>query len=203
MMNPFFLSVVLFCAAFTTQWCDAGKKWLIYERCELAEEGNLDGDSFSVKALTGYTYLFKLHGVDCPEVSNGAKSNFKDQVKYFSIEEKDLIEWGEKAAKFSKDFLSEPFTVYTQKVKAPGSGAKSRYYAIIVNAEGKRLDEALLEAGFGRVFGKGAEWEKPFWSRTKADLPRKMKEDRFLTKLRIIANKAKRENRGVWSAKSR
>ena len=190
-----------FCVLLTTQICDAGKKWLIYERCELAEEQNFDGDVFSVKALTGHTYSFKLHGVDCPEVSDRAKSRIKDQVKYFKVDEKELMEWGAKAADFSKDFLSAPFTVYTQKVKASGSGTTSRYYAVIVNAEGKRLDEALLEAGLARAFGKGAEWEEPFWGRTKADLPRKMKEDRFLIKLRFVGNKAKREKKGIWGEK--
>ena len=111
-----------------------------------------------------------------------------------------MIKWGEKVAKFAKKFLRKPFTVYTQKVKAPGSSSKARYYAIIVNSEGKRLDEALVEAGLARVYGKGAEWDEPFWGKTKADLPRKMEADRYMTKLRFMENKAKREKVGIWGA---
>ena len=180
----------------------SGKKWLIYERCELTEdEKGMDGDSFSVKALTGYTYLFQLHGVECPDADTGSESRMTTQAKAFKIDKKEVNKWGVKADQFAKNFLSEPFTVYTQKVKASGSGSKSRYYAIIVNSEGKRLDEALMEAGLARSYGKGAGWDKPFWGKTKADLPRKIDADRFLTKLRLLQNKAKRNKVGIWGAK--
>lgn len=177
----------------------AGQQWLIYERCELAEGRYFDGDSFSVKALTGYTYIFRLHGVDSPESDERIKSRITAQAKEFKIEEKNVVKWGEKAAKFAEKFLRKPFTVYTQKVKAPGASSKSRYYAIIVNADGKRLSEALVEAGLARVHGKGAEWDKPFWGKTKADLGRKMDADRYMTRLRILENKAKRDKRGIWA----
>lgn len=180
--------------------CASGKKWLIYERCELADDAYFDGDSFSVKALTGYTYVFRLHAVDCPESDDRVKSRLTEQAKDFKVKEEEIIKWGEKAAKFSKKFLSKPFTVYTQKVKAPGSSSKNRYYAIIVNSEGKRLSEALVEAGLARAYGKGASWDEPFWKKTKADLPRKMDADRYMTKLRFAANKAKREKVGIWGA---
>ena len=131
----------------------AGKQWLVYERCELVDEKYFDGDSFYVKALTGYTYIFRLQGVDCPESDDRVKSRITAQAEDFEVEEKEVIKWGEKAAKFTKKFLRKPFTVYTQKVKAPGSSSKARYYAIIVNSDGKRLSEALVEAGLARVHG--------------------------------------------------
>jgi len=199
-------SLLLICSLLTFVMGDvalAGKKWLIYERCELVDEKYFDGDSFSIKALTGYTYVFRLHGVDCPETDDRVKSRITAQAKDFEIEEKDVIKWGEKASKFTKKFLRKPFTVYTQKVKAPGSSSKSRYYAIIVNSEGKRLDEALIEAGLARAYGKGAEWDEPFWGKTKADLPRKIEVDRFMTKLRFMENKAKRDKKGVWDTKKK
>jgi len=151
-----------------------------------------------VKALTGYTYIFRLQGVDCPESDDRVKSRVAAQAKDFGIKEKDVIKWGEKATKFSKKFLRKPFTVYTQKVKAQGSSSRARYYAIIVNSEGKRLDEALVEAGLARVHGVGASWDEPFWGKTKADLPRRIDSERFMTKLRFVQNKAKREKVGVW-----
>ena len=176
----------------------AGKKWLIYERCELADEKYFDGDSFSVKALTGYTYVFRLYGVDCPEMDKRVRSRLKAQAKEFKMEEKEVLKWGKKSARFARHFLRKPFTVYTRKIKAGGASKKARYYAIIVNSEGKRLDEALVEAGLARVYGKPADWDKPFWGKTKADLPRQMDERRFMTRLRILQNKAKREKAGIW-----
>jgi len=192
------LYLVLLLGLFTATAGAKGKKWLVYERCELVDDKYFDGDSFSVKSLTGYTYVFRLYGVDCPETDDRVKSRLTEQAKEFEIEEKDVIKWGKEAKKFAKKFLRKPFTVYTQKSKARGASKKSRYYAIVVNADGKRLDEALIEAGLARAFGKGAEWDEPFWGKTKADLPRKIEAKRFMTKLRILENKAKREDQGVW-----
>lgn len=183
---------------FATSSDASGKKWSVYERSELVDDKYFDGDSFSVKALTGYTYVFRLYGVDCPETDRRVKSRLVEQGKEFGLGEKDVILWGRKAKAFTRKFLRKPFTVYTQKIKAGGSSKKKRYYAIIVNAEGKRLDEALIEAGLARAYGMGAEWDKPFWKKTKADLPKRMKSKRFLTKLRILENKAKREKAGIW-----
>ena len=175
-----------------------GKRWLIYERCELVDDKYFDGDSFSVKALTDYVYVFRLYGVDCPETDKRVKSRLTEQAKEFKIEEKDVIKWGKKASAFTKKFLRKPFTVYTRKAKAAGASKKARYYAIVVNADGKLLDEALVEAGLARAYGMGADWDEPFWGKTKADLPRKIDSKRFMTKLRFLENKAKREEAGVW-----
>ncbi|MCP5536807.1 MAG: thermonuclease family protein [Akkermansiaceae bacterium] len=176
----------------------SAEKWLTYERCELADDKYFDGDSFSVKALTGYTYVFRLYGVDCPETDKRVKSRLVEQAKEFNIEEKDVIKWGKKAADFSKKFLRKPFTVYTRKTKAGGASKKARYFAIVVNAEGKRLDEALVEAGLARAYGMGAEWDEPFWHKTINDLPSRMTSKRFISKLHSLESKAKRDKAGVW-----
>ncbi|MFK7910997.1 MAG: thermonuclease family protein [Akkermansiaceae bacterium] len=176
----------------------SAKAWLTYEKCELVDEKYFDGDSFSVKAHTGYTYVFRLYGVDCPETDKRIKARIVEQAKEFKVKEREVIRWGKKAANFTKKFLRKPFTVYTQKAEAGGASKKNRYYAIIVDSEGKRLDEALLEAGLARAHGMGAEWDEPFWGKTKVDLPRKVDYDRFMTKLRFIENKAKRDKKGIW-----
>lgn len=176
----------------------SAKEWLIYERSELVDDKYFDGDSFSVKALTGYTYVFRLYGVDCPETDKRIKSRLVEQAKEFKIEEKDVIKWGKKAAAFTKKFLRKPFTVYTQKIKAGGASKKARYYAIVVNADGKRLDEALVEAGLARAYGMGAEWDEKFWHKTKNDLPSRMTSKRFISKLHSLESKAKRGKLGVW-----
>lgn len=179
----------------------SAKGWLIYERCELVDDKYFDGDSFSAKALTGYTYVFRLYGVDCPETDRRVPSRLVEQAKEFGLDEKDLIKWGKKASAFTKKFLRKPFTVYTQKVKAGGASKKARYYAIVVNADGKRLDEALVEAGLARAYGKGAEWDEKFWGKTKNDLPSRMTSKRYISKLHTLESKAKREKVGIWGEK--
>ncbi len=176
----------------------SAKEWLVYERCELEDDKYFDGDSFSVKALTGYTYVFRLYGVDCPETDKRVKSRLVEQAKEFKVEEKDVIKWGKKASDFTKKFLRKPFSVYTQKTKAGGRSKKARYYAIVVNGDGKRLDEALVEAGLARAYGMSAEWDEPIGKNTKNDLPRSIEAKRFMTKLRIVENKAKRNKVGIW-----
>ena len=108
------------------------------------------------------------------------------------------MKWGDKASRFSKNFLRKQFTVYTQKIEAGGVSKKNRYYAIIVNDEGRRLDEALLESGLARAFGMPAEWGQPFWGDAKVDLPRKMDERRYMIRLRILESKAKAGKVGIW-----
>lgn len=177
----------------------SAKEWLVYERCELVDDQYFDGDSFSVKALTGYTYIFRLYGVDCPETDERVKSRLAEQGKEFRLEPKGLLKWGKKAAAFSKNFLRKPFFVYTQKIKAGGASKKARYYAIVVNAEGERLDEALVAAGLARAYGMGADWQQPFWhEKSKTELPRRMTSKRFISKLHALESKAKRERIGVW-----
>ena len=198
-MTTSLISTLFVCLIATLSSTHAsGKKWLIYERCELVEDKYFDGDSFQIKALTGYTYIFRLYGVDCPETDRRVKSRLVEQGKEFGLEEKDILKWGKKAATFTKKFLRKPFTVYTQKIKAGGASKKSRYYAIVVNAEGKRLDEALIEAGLARAYGKGAAWDKPFWGKAKNDLPRRIDSKRFIRKLHTLESKAKRGKVGIW-----
>ena len=173
-------------------------EWFTYDRCKFVSEEDFDGDSFAVKPITGYTYLFCLYGVDCPVTDDGSETQLAAQMKDFKRDQEEIIEWGEKAAEFTRDFLQKPFRVYTQKIKAGKSSGKSRYYVIIVNQEGKRLDEALVEAGLARVDGVGAEWDEPMWEGEFANFPRRMTARRYLTSLRLLERKAKRERIGIW-----
>jgi endonuclease YncB( thermonuclease family) len=165
----------------------ASAKWITYEECTLDPDQHFDGDSFHVKAATGHTYVFRLYGVDCPETDARFPDRNKEQAKDFGVPEKDIIKWGKKATAFTKKFLRKPFTVHTEKQKARGAGSSIRYYAILINADGQRLDGALLEAGLARCYGVGAEW------------PKRMTRERFLKKLHPIESKAKREDVGIWN----
>ncbi len=181
----------------------SAKEWFIYDRCALVDGEYYDGDSFSVKPLTGYTYLFRLYGVDCPETDDRFESRLVEQGRDFAMEPEDVMKWGEKAAAFTHAFLQKPFRVYTQKIKADGASGKSRYYAIVVNDEGKRLGEALVSAGLARAHGLGAEWDEPMWEGKLAKFPRRMTSRRYLSSLRVLEKRAKREKVGIWGRKLR
>jgi endonuclease YncB( thermonuclease family) len=161
-------------------------KWTSYEECELVEDAYYDGDSFNVKVPTGYTYVFRLYGVDCPEMDDRIASRLEEQSEEFGVPAAELPKWGGKAKRFVRSFLRRPFTVHTRKEKAMGASRKNRYYCVIVGANGERLDEALVKAGLARAYGVGAEW------------PERMTRERFIRKLHALESKAKREGTGIW-----
>ena len=194
----FFLCGALFTMALNLELHASDKEWLVYDRSHLVAEEYYDGDSFAVKPLTGYTYLFRLYGVDCPETDTRFEERLADQAKDFKREQEELIKWGEKAASFTRDFLSKPFRVYTQKIKADGASGKSRYYAIVINDDGVRLDEALIKAGLARAHGMGAVWNEPMWEGKKANFSRRMTSRRYLSGLRMLEKRAKRSRVGIW-----
>lgn len=162
------------------------ENWITYEKCSLVDDKYFDGDSFNVRTQTSHTYVFRLYGVDCGETDTRYLDRLIEQGKDFGIEPSEVVKWGKDAQEFSKKFLRRPFTVHTVKLKARGQSKKPRYYAIIVNEKGDRLDEALLEAGLARSFGMPAAW------------PERTDEKRYRRKLDIIERKAKREDVGLW-----
>lgn len=161
-------------------------EWIAYEKASLVDDKYFDGDSFNVRVQTGYTYIFRLYGVDCAETDTRYPERLKEQAKEFGIEPGDVVKWGEEAKKFVRNFLRRPFTVHTRKEKAGGQSKKNRYYAVLVNEDGERLDEALIEAGLARAFGFGTEW------------PERTSRERFIRKLHAKESKAKRDDVGVW-----
>lgn len=173
------------------------KKWEAYE-CELLAEKYFDGDSFWVKTDRKSTYIFRLYGVDCAETDKRFLERLVTQAKQFNIPQNDVVLWGEKAKKFTKKFLEKKFTVYTRKEKARGAGEKIRYYALIVNADGERLDEALVKAGLARVYGFHASWNEPFWGDAKVKMPRDCDRFDFERRLKRLEKKAQNEKVGVW-----
>jgi endonuclease YncB( thermonuclease family) len=169
----------------------AAKEWIIYEKCSLVDDSYFDGDSFNVRAQTGYTYIFRLYGVDCGETDVRYPDRLIAQGKEFGIEPDEVVKWGKEAQEFVRKFLQKPFTVHTQKEKAGGQSKKNRYYAVVINEDGERLDEALVSAGLARAFGMGAEW------------PEGTEPERYLRKLHALESQAKRGDVGVWKDSSK
>jgi endonuclease YncB( thermonuclease family) len=182
-MKRLVCGIVFLCLSLPAARAD---RWLRYEDCKLVTDAYFDGDSFHVKVATGYTYIFRLYGVDCPETDKQVPQRLAEQEKDFGVTREELLQWGRKAKEFTRNFLSQPFTVHTKKEQAMGQSDKNRYYCVIVGKGTRRLDEELVRAGLARVHGQGADW------------PERVGKDEFLTKLHPLESKAKRDRQGIW-----
>lgn len=120
-----------------------------------------DGDSFLVKLPDGKEQVFRLYYVDCIEQSvsdTSDKRRLREQSRYFGITDYlTAVEHGRKAAAFTAEALSRPFTIHTAYADARGRSGKPRFYAFVRTAEGRDLGHLLLENGLARAFGLGRE----------------------------------------------
>jgi endonuclease YncB( thermonuclease family) len=67
----------------------------------------------------------------------------------------------------------------------------SRYYAIVLTADGRDLNELLVSAGLARIYG------------TQTPLPDGRDSRTYLVELRALESKAKMAKRGGWGKYSR
>ncbi len=75
-----------------------------------------------------------------------------DQAKYFAITVPQAIEVGRAAKEFTRQKLSEPFTVFTRMSDAMGQSRLERFYAFVQTREGD-LGEQLVRNGLARTYG--------------------------------------------------
>ena len=167
------------------------KDWIEYTGCHLTPGAYRDGDSFSqVEGLkTGgkreTKTNWRLYGVDCAETDQREPARLKEQALAFRVPEATLNSWGKKASEFSEKFLSQPFRVMTLREDAEGASKKKRYYAIIIGADGRLLNEALVEAGLARAYGMPAPWPD--------------KHARFEEHLKSLELSARAAHVGIWA----
>ena len=83
---------------------------------------------------------------------------------------------------FTANALSQPFTIYTRWRSVFGS----RYYAIVVTADGHDLDELLVSNGLARIYG------------TRTPLPDGRDSREYLAHLHALETEAKAAKRGGW-----
>ncbi len=118
-----------------------------------------DGDSFLVRLPDGKQHVLRLYFVDCVErdvADTTGKRRLREQARHFGIEDYSLaVEFGRKAATFTAEALSRPFTIHTTFANAPGRSGKPRHYAFVTTAEGRDLGQLLVEKGLARAFGLG------------------------------------------------
>jgi endonuclease YncB( thermonuclease family) len=145
-----------------------------------------DGDSFHVILPDQKEVIFRLYFVDTPEEERAYADRIVEQAAYFGISTKASIEVGREASEFTKQVLAKPFTIYTRWRRALGRSALWRYYAIVITAEGKDLNELLVSAGLARIYG------------TRTPLPDGRDSRAYLAQLRELESEAKAAKRGAW-----
>jgi len=176
-------------AVFWTAVADLGaregsKDWTVLENCRLIVNPANDGDSFHVSAGTN-EYIFRLYLVDAPETDEMTPGRLVVQAKYFGITVPQAIEVGRAAKEFTREKLSEPFTVFTHMSDAMGRSKLERFYAFVQTKDGD-LGEQLVRNGLARNYGfKG--------------VPPGLKNSRLeLEKLQQFEDEAKKEGIGAW-----
>jgi len=176
-------------AVFWTAVADLGaregsKDWIVLENCLFISNPADDGDSFHVSA-GAKEYIFRLYLVDAPETDEMTPGRLVQQAKYFGITVPQAIEVGRAAKEFTREKLSEPFTVFTHMSDAMGQSRLERLYAFVETKEGD-LGEQLVRNGLARVFGFKAA-------------PPGLRSARVeMEKLQQLENQARQEKIGGW-----
>ncbi len=183
-LRPLTLLLLSFFSAFASAVGPA-TKWEVWENCQLATEKYFDGDSFRLRHSRGEVVL-RLYFVDAPETDAGYGTRVGEQAAYFKTSDAAVLRGGERAKEFTARFLAKPFRVITRRQLAPGASREARYYGVVVNQEGRRLDAALVEAGLARVTSEVA------------DYPDAVTGQKTARALRTLESKAAQNNRGIW-----
>jgi endonuclease YncB( thermonuclease family) len=145
------LVFVIVCAAQVDADARESKDWIVLENCRLIPNPANDGDSFH--ASVGATeYIFRLYMVDAPETDEMNPARLVEQAKYFAITVTQAIEVGQAAKEFTRQKLSEPFTVFTHMSDAMGRSRLERFYAFVQTKDGD-LGEQLVRSGLARNYG--------------------------------------------------
>jgi DNA uptake protein ComE-like DNA-binding protein len=158
--------------------------WIVLENCRFIVNPADDGDSFHV-SVGNTEYIFRLYMVDAPETDEMNPRRLVEQAKYFAITVPQAIEVGRVAKEFTREKLSEPFTVFTHMSDAMGRSRIERLYALVQTKEGD-LGEQLVRNGLARVFGFKA-------------VPPGLKNSGIeLEKLQQLEEEARQEKIGGW-----
>lgn len=185
---PIFPAVLLaawLAAPQAVPWEARKAAWQTLEGCELDPNSANDGDSFHV-LHQGREYIFRLYFVDSPETSALVPDRVAGQARYWGIPEAKVIASGRESAQATRALLRRPFTVITRLEDARGQSALPRYYALVRCADGRWLDEALVEAGWVRVYGQSCI------------LPDGTPAGKHYRALDALQEKARKSRRGVW-----
>ena len=180
------LALVIVCVAGVDAGARESKDWIVLENCRLISNPANDGDSFHASSGPR-EYIFRLYMVDAPETDEMNPARLVEQAKYFAITVPQAIEVGLAAKEFTREKLSEPFTVFTRMSDAMGHSKLERFYAFVQTKDGD-LGEQLVRNGLARNYGFKA-------------VPPGLRNSRLeVEKLQQFEDDAKRERIGGWGA---
>jgi len=175
---------VLWTAAVNGYARDGSKEWIVLKDCRLIPNPANDGDSFHV-SVGPNEYLFRLYFVDAPETDEMSPKRLIEQAKYFATTVPQAIEVGRTAKEFTRQKLSEPFTVFTHMSDAMGQSRLERFYAFVQTSQGD-LGEQLVRNGLARNYG--FKTVPPGLSSSRIELG----------KIQQFENEARQEKIGAW-----
>jgi DNA uptake protein ComE-like DNA-binding protein/endonuclease YncB( thermonuclease family) len=178
------LALALVCAVPIDAGARESKDWIVLENCRFILNPADDGDSFHVSVGTK-EYIFRLYMVDAPETDALTPGRLVEQAKYFEITVPQAIEVGEAAKEFTRQKLSQAFTVFTRMSDAMGRSKIERFYAFVQTREGD-LGEQLVRNGLARNYGYKAV--PPGLKNSRAELER----------LQQLEDEARAEKIGGW-----
>lgn len=165
----------------------ASGAWEVLEGCRLVSAPFNDGDSFKVQHQD-LTFIAQLYFIDCPDFHGAHIDRVRDQARYFSISEADVMDAGKQSATFTKNFLRGEFTVMTQWSDAHG-GKESRVFAL-VRKHGKLLSLELTRNGLARIYGMPP----------KGSWPDGVTPHYYLSQLKQHERAAQRSMTGIWGS---
>src|SRR6266511_886947 len=178
------LALAIVCAAPVDADARESKDWIILENCRLISNPANDGYSFHASSGTR-EYSLRLYMVDAPETDEMNPARLVEQAKYFTITVPQAIEVGRAAKEFTREKLSEPFTVFTRMSDAMGRSKLERFYAFVQTKDGD-LGEQLVRNGVARNYGFKA-------------VPPGLRNSRLeVEKLQQFEDEARQEKIGGW-----
>jgi DNA uptake protein ComE-like DNA-binding protein len=177
-------ALAIVCAAALDVGARESKDWIVLENCRLISNPANDGDSFHASS-GAREYIFRLYMVDAPETDAMNPARLVEQAKYLAITVPQAIEVGQAAKEFTREKLSEPFTVFTRMSDAMGHSKLERFYAFVQTKDGD-LGEQLVRNGLARNYGFKA-------------IPPGLRNSRLeVEKLQQFEDEAKQERIGGW-----
>ncbi len=160
-------------------------RWYVKHGVEWVDSSANDGDSFHSRHK-GRRYLWRLYYVDTPETEDNYPDRIREQAAYWNIPEDKVTMLGRKAARFSKDFCQDGFTVHTAHKNARGMSERKRRFAFVI-VDGEYLSVALVRAGLARIHGLEDQH------------PEGPSEPTFRMRLKTAENEARKAKRGAWA----
>ena len=182
------LGLAIVCVTGVDAGARESKDWIVLENCRLISNPANDGDSFHASS-GAREYIFRLYMVDAPETDAMTPARLVEQAKYFAITVPQAIEVGQAAKEFTREKLSQPFTVFTRMSDAMGHSRLERFYAFVQTKDGD-LGEQLVRNGLARNYGYKA-------------VPPGLGNSRLeLEKLQQLEDEARQEKIGGWGVEA-